>query len=187
MSSKSPRSSLLPLRTFLNVQWQTGPEPHAPDILYIIQSCVCVHACVHTCVCVWAHTCLHVHTLRFPSEHVASIPAITLTACWVPGILEPLISNNGSRWRYPNEMSSFGAPLGSPHNAHSVHREIVGDSKGATNSYRSYLPFKHYCPKSDLFVGHRLSQQMDLNLIRSLAMWSWARHSASVSVSVKWI
>lgn len=36
MSSKIPRSDLLPLWTFLNVQWQTGPEPHAPDILYIM-------------------------------------------------------------------------------------------------------------------------------------------------------
>lgn len=69
VSSKSPRSALLPLWTLSNTEWQTGPEPRAPAMLYTIQSyaCVRVHACTHT------HYSFHLSTL-----HLA--PAVALTA-----------------------------------------------------------------------------------------------------------
>lgn len=69
------------------------------------------------------------------------------------------MSGNDSGWRCPNDMSSLGLKWPSESSLgltmqipSSLHREMVGDLKDATNSFPPYLPFRTSLPPEAILL-----------------------------------
>lgn len=147
---------------------------------------------VHICACVHMHMYTYIHTYNYfhlGTSHV--VPAVSLTPSWISEILEPFVSNNCSDWRWPNEMPPLGLRSSSGSSLRLIptglHREREWENpRVQLIPIDPTCPSEHHCPKRDLCKAQALTVNIIHWVWSWLAMWLWARHSASVSTSVKW-